>query len=108
MIIFILANLGGLEKIDFPMTVGTIAGIILIGANTFLTFYLTLYGYKFMNVNRASLILLLEVVFSFIIGWLVYQEVIDTNKLIGAAMVLTALALPLLWEMRKPAETLQK
>lgn len=56
--------------------------------------YLTLYGFSKVEAQKGSLLLLLELVFVIIFGFLFYKEIPSINSLIGGLFIITALALP--------------
>lgn len=57
-------------------------------------FYAILYGYKFLEAQVASLILLAEILFALIIGFYIYQEIPTVTTLIGGVFILIGLSLP--------------
>jgi drug/metabolite transporter (DMT)-like permease len=99
--IFVFTFSFGIEQIDFNEIVPVLVGFILVGTSTFFTFWLTLQGYKMVKVSVASLILLSEIIFTFIIGAILYNEPITLPIIIGSALVIVALALPNLREIFK-------
>lgn len=66
-------------------------GFTIVGV---LAFYLTLYGYRLIEAQKASLILLSELVFVVLIGFVVYHEVPNFHTILGGLFIITALALP--------------
>lgn len=55
---------------------------------------LVVYGMKFISSQKASLILLSELIFGVIVGFLMYDEMPSISILIGSIFILIALALP--------------
>lgn len=68
-----------------------LAGFAIVGV---FAFYLTLYGYRLIEAQKASLILLLELVFVVIIGLIFYNEIPTIYTVFGGLLIITALALP--------------
>ena len=52
------------------------------------------WGYKSMEVQKASLVLLSEIIFVLIIGFMFFGEVPTLNAVIGGLLVLVALIIP--------------
>jgi drug/metabolite transporter (DMT)-like permease len=92
--VFLFALQTGNEKINLTLGLESIAGIFLIGFTTFLTFYLVIFGFKKLDVNKASLIMLSEIIFTFILGMILYNEQPKINTIIGGCLIIIALALP--------------
>lgn len=57
-----------------------------------------IFGFKYLDVQKASLIMLLEVVFGTIIGWLVYHENLNATSLLGGTLILLGVALPQIYK----------
>lgn len=57
-------------------------------------FYTVIYGFKYVEAQKASLICLSEILFGVIIGFLIYKEIPTIQTLIGGIFIITALALP--------------
>ena len=55
---------------------------------------LNIYGFRRLEAQKGSLIMLLEVVFGIFFGWLFYKEVLTIYSLIGGALILLGAALP--------------
>ncbi len=55
---------------------------------------LMITGFKYLDVHRGSLLMLLEVVFGVIVGALFYQEKLSVLGLVGGAMIIVSTALP--------------
>lgn len=56
--------------------------------------YLTIYGFKYVEAQKASLILLAEIVFASIIGYIFYHEAQNITTVIGGIFIILALAVP--------------
>lgn len=57
-------------------------------------FYISMYGYKLLEAQIASLVLLSEILFVTAIGFIFYQEVPSISTIIGGGFILGALSLP--------------
>lgn len=55
---------------------------------------LMIYGFKYLDSQKGSLIMLLEVVFGVIVGFLVYQETLSWGAVLGGLLILLGAALP--------------
>jgi drug/metabolite transporter (DMT)-like permease len=55
---------------------------------------LMIYGFKHLDAQKGSLIMLLEVVFGAVIGWLFYQEALGAGALVGGLLILLGASLP--------------
>lgn len=55
---------------------------------------LMIYGFKYLDAQKGSLIMLLEVVFGALIGWLFYQEALGIGALLGGLLILLGAVLP--------------
>jgi drug/metabolite transporter (DMT)-like permease len=55
---------------------------------------LMIYGFKYLDAQKGSLIMLLEVVFGAIVGAIFFKEILSTGGIIGGLMILVAAALP--------------
>ncbi len=60
----------------------------------FLAFYLTMYGYKYLEVQKASIIMLSELVFTIIVGFIFYKEVPNLTTVIGGMFIASAMVIP--------------
>jgi drug/metabolite transporter (DMT)-like permease len=85
-----------ISKEIIPSTITTLTILELIGFSIVGVgaFYLTLDGYKYIEAQKASLIMLLELVFVIIVGYLFFSEIPTINTIIGGVLILVALALP--------------
>lgn len=82
------------ENISFPSLTLPWLGILgysiaAIGSSIF-----TIKGFKYLQAQIGSLIMLLEPIFGAFIGWLVYKETLSLNFLLGAVLILVGIALP--------------
>jgi drug/metabolite transporter (DMT)-like permease len=59
-----------------------------------LTGQLIIYGFKYLDSQKGSLLMLLEVVFGVIVGFLVYQETLSWGAVLGGLLILLGVALP--------------
>ncbi|MDP3093513.1 MAG: DMT family transporter [bacterium] len=56
--------------------------------------FLNIYGFRRLEAQKGSLIMLSEVVFGVFFGWLFYKEFLTIYSLIGGALILFGAALP--------------
>lgn len=78
-----------LPALTAPWIANVIAAFVFI-----LTGQLVVIGYKYLTAQIATLIMLLEVLFGIILGFLFYQEVLTPLTFIGGALILSAIILP--------------
>ncbi len=58
------------------------------------SFFLVIVGYKYIDASVGGLIGLLEIIFSIILGVILFSEVLTSNIILGAIIILIAAALP--------------
>lgn len=73
------------------ITLLEVMGFALVGVGAFL---LTLDGFKHMEAQKASIVMLMELIFVTVIGFILYHEIPTVSTLIGGVFILSALALP--------------
>jgi len=79
-------------NLNFPLiTFIEVVGFALVGVGAFL---LTLDGYKYLEAQKASIVMLMELIFVIIIGLLFYHEIPTISSIIGGIFIFSALALP--------------
>lgn len=61
----------------------------------------TIKGFKYLQAQIGSLIMLLEPIFGAFIGWIVYREILSRNFISGAIIILIGIALPNLQNFNK-------
>ncbi len=81
------------ETIVITVPVSTWYALIGFSAIFVVAFYGTVYGYKYVQAQYASLILLSEIVFALIVGFLFYREIPTVAQYIGGALILVGLAI---------------
>lgn len=82
------------ETVNISLPVITwlaLIGFAIIGVSAF---YLVLYGYNKLEAQKASLIMLAELLFVIIVGFIFYQEIPSLSVLIGGLIIIMALAIP--------------
>lgn len=80
-----------LPSLTFPWFVN-----LVFAATSITTGILLIYGFKKVEVQKGTLILLTEVVFGIILAYLFFKEVITISSLIGGGMILLGSGLSLL------------
>jgi drug/metabolite transporter (DMT)-like permease len=63
---------------------------------------LIIYGFKNLDVQRGSLIMLLEIVFGILLGSWFFHELLGFWSLVGGGLIILAAALPEMSEIYKP------
>lgn len=64
-------------------------------------FWSVITGLKYVQASIGGLIGLLEIIFSMILGWLIFDQVLSGKMLIGAMLILIAAALPHIAGMKR-------
>jgi len=82
------------EIVTFILPLATWIFFVAYGLLGVVVFYTTLYGFKYVEAQKASLLLLGEIIFVIIIGVLFYKEIPTLNTIIGGVLIVVALALP--------------
>lgn len=93
--------IAGVETISVTSNIQPWLGGIGFGVLASTAFFLVIYGFKRIDVQKGGLILLSELIFTFVIGWIVYHEGLIWNDWLGAGLILTALSLPNLSARKK-------
>lgn len=82
------------ESFTFNLPILTwieLLGFASVGAGAF---YLTLNGFNHLEAQKASIIMLAELIFVVLIGFLFYSEVPTLNTFLGGLLILSALLIP--------------
>lgn len=66
---------------------------------------LVVVGFRNLEAQLGSLIMLTEVLFGILLGFLLYQEVINITTLIGGLLILAGIAIPEIYGFRKNHHT---
>jgi len=64
------------------------------GIAGFISSGLTVYGFKFIDAHKGSIILLSEILFGILFGLLLFHEILNPISLLGGLLIITAVALP--------------
>lgn len=75
------------------ISVSAIITLILFGLSIIAVSYLTLIGFGNFDLNFGTIVLASELIFSVILGYLLYHEVLTFNEIIGAIFVGAAIIL---------------
>ena len=70
------------------LDVTSIVWILFFSLNFFLLSYLTVYGFQHFDLNLGTIILSLEIVWASIIGYVWYQENLNTYQLIAMGLLI--------------------
>lgn len=71
-----------------------------VGASL-VAFWAVIEGFKYVEASIGGLLGLLEVVFSIVLGMVLFKEILTTRVVIGALLVISAAAFPHIAELRK-------
>ncbi len=82
------------EKINLYLPFNVWVTLIGFAITVVLGMLLTLYGFKNIESQKGGLILLFELIFVIILGFLFYKEIPTPNVLIGGLFIILSLALP--------------
>ncbi len=66
----------------------------LFGLMFLLTAFLIVYGFKYVDAQRGSLILLFDIVIGVFLGYLVFKEAISLQEIMGGLLIIAAMILP--------------
>ena len=69
-------------------------GVVALTAVTIAGTLLMVYGFRHLQAQIAGLVLLLEIVFGTIIGWVFFQEILTRLTVLGGILILIGIALP--------------
>lgn len=81
------------EPTAFPSFSQQWLGVLLYALVSFLACLLTLNGFRHLQAQIGSLILLLEPVFATFFGWLFYREILTAYAVLGGLLILFGAAL---------------
>ena len=93
-VVSLLLTLGFKESIIWPSFSFLWLIVILFAWLTLGASFLNIFGFRRLEAQKGSLIMLLEPVFGVILGWLFYRELLTTYSLIGGALIIFGAALP--------------
>ncbi len=82
------------ETIILVMPANVWVTFIAFSVVAFLAFYTTLYGFKYIEAQKGSIILLAELLFIIVIGYFLFKEIPNGNTLLGGLFILFALIVP--------------
>ena len=82
------------EHISFPSLSIQWISVFGLTAVSLGAFLLSVYGFRLLQAQVASLLLLLEVVFGVFLGWIFFSEIPTSQALIGGGLILIGVSLP--------------
>lgn len=94
MLIMMVLSLLQKEVWVLPSLSSAWIGSLVFAIMFVITGQLMIYGFKYLDAKKGSLIMLLEVVFGALVGWIIYQETLSFWALLGGALILTGAILP--------------
>jgi len=82
------------EHMSFPSLSIQWISVFGLTAVSLGAFLLSVYGFRLLQAQVASLLLLLEVVFGVFLGWIFFSEIPTSQALIGGGLILIGVSLP--------------
>lgn len=82
------------EHLSFPSLSIQWISVFGLTAVSLGAFLLSIYGFRFLQAQIASLVLLLEVIFGIFLAWIFFTEVPTAQVLLGGTLILVGSALP--------------
>jgi DME family drug/metabolite transporter len=64
------------------------------GINSFIASLLSVIGFKYITSSKGSLIMLSEIVFGVLLGFILFKEALNYTTIIGGALIIFSLAIP--------------
>jgi len=89
------------EKWLWPSTSVPYLANILFGLSYVVTAQLIIIGFRKLQVQIASLLMLSEILFGLLLGYLVFHETVPASSLFGGLLIIAAMVLPEVAELRK-------
>jgi drug/metabolite transporter (DMT)-like permease len=83
------------DKITFDIVSSGWLFNLIFGFNVIVTFLLLIKGFKYIEIQKGSLILLSEIIFVILWGILLYKEVPSFTEVVGGLLVIIAMGVPL-------------
>jgi len=65
-----------------------------MGSIFIITGQLIIYGFRHLEAQVGSIVMLMEIVFGLFLGFMLYDEVLSVTSLIGGALIIVAVVLP--------------
>lgn len=62
---------------------------------------LTMYGFKYIEAHKGSLVLLLEIVFGALFGFLLFHEILNPTTIAGGLLIIFSILVPNVFEIFK-------
>ena len=79
-----------MPELSTPWVVNAIFGVIYVICGQ-----LIIYGFKYLDAQIGSLVMLMDAVFGIILGYLIYRETLSLMTLLGGILIFTATILPI-------------
>lgn len=90
-LIFAILRQENLSAPNFSTQWVSVFGLTVV---SLFAFILTIYGFRILQAQIATLILLLEVVFGLILAWIFFQEIPTSLALLGGLLIFIGVILP--------------
>lgn len=101
LVVSLLASLFLSEHWTFSLSTLPWVANVGLAICSFAASFSVIYGLKFIEIQKGSIILLSELVFGVLLGIVLYHEIPTITSMIGSILVLVALLLPNLSNFRK-------
>lgn len=69
-------------------------GIVLFAFAAIGATFLTILGFRYMEAQSGTVVMLLEAVFGILFGWLFFKEILSIYSIIGGALIIFGIVLP--------------
>ena len=92
------------ERLNTHITSSTWFADIGYGIAGFLGSGLTLYGFKFIDAHKGSIILLSEIVFGVLFGFILFKELLNITTVFGGLLIMIAAVLPNIYQLLLPVK----
>jgi drug/metabolite transporter (DMT)-like permease len=95
------------DAISLPVFSISWISVFLLAIVTLCAASLTIYGFKHMQAQVGSLVMLLEIVFGTFFAWLFFKETLTPLSVVGGAFIIFGVALPNLRRSISPLEKIR-
>lgn len=92
--IYLTLSLLTREAWSLPTISAAWVASVTLGVFFVATGLLVVYGFKHLDAQIGSLVMLVEIIFAIFFGFLFYQETVGVLTLLGGALIITAIVLP--------------
>ncbi len=82
------------ENFDFNFISSAWAANVGYGIAGFLGSGLTIYGFKYIEANKGSIVLLSEILFGILFGFFLFREMLSAVAVLGGLLIIFSIVLP--------------